>query len=132
MKKKYKSTSTISLNVVLESKKNKHITFIPQSDGGSIFITDNKNIQDALERHYKFGHLFKLVSVEDETTQKKDTRSVEQPIEQPIKRRVKVTDISAAKDFLADTFNISRTTLRSERAIIEAAEQHNIVFEGLD
>ena len=36
------------------------------------------------------------------------------------------------KDFLAETFGVSRTSLRSEKAILEVAEQHNIEFEGLE
>ena len=37
-----------------------------------------------------------------------------------------------AADFLADTFGISRTSLRSEKAILDAAKEHHIEFEGLD
>lgn len=134
MIKKYKSRSAISINVVLDSKKSMHIAFTAQSDGGSVFITDNKNIQNALERHYKYGTLFKLAGVEDEASkesQSKETQDTEQE-EKNKKRTVKVSDIAAAKDFLADTFGISRTSLRSEKAIREAAEQHNIEFEGLE
>lgn len=134
MIKKYKSRSAISINVVLDSKKSMHIAFTAQSDGGSVFITDNKNIQNALERHYKYGTLFKLAGVEDEASkesQSKETQDTEQE-EKNKKRTVKVSDIAAAKDFLADTFGISRTSLRSDKAIREAAEQHNIEFEGLE
>lgn len=134
MIKKYKSRSAISINVVLDSKKSMHIAFTAQSDGGSVYITDNKNVQNALERHYKYGTLFKLAGVEDETSkesQSKETQDTEQE-EKNKKRTVKVSDIAAAKDFLADTFGISRTSLRSEKAIREAAEQHNIEFEGLE
>lgn len=134
MIKKYKSRSAISINVVLDSKKSMHIAFTAQSDGGSVFITDNKNIQNALEQHYKYGTLFKLAGVEDEASkesQSKETQDTEQE-EKNKKRTVKVSDIAAAKDFLADTFGISRTSLRSEKAIMEAAKAHNIEFEGLE
>lgn len=134
MIKKYKSKSAISINVVLDIKKSMHIAFTAQSDGGSVFITDNENIQNALERHYKYGTLFKLAGVEDvasKESQSKETQATEQE-EKNKKRTVKVSDIAAAKDFLADTFGISRTSLRSEKAIREAAEQHNIEFEGLE
>lgn len=134
MIKKYKSKSAISINIVLDSKKSMHIAFTAQSDGGSVFITDNENIQNALERHYKYGTLFKLAGVEDvasKESQSKETQATEQE-EKNKKRTVKVSDIAAAKDFLADTFGISRTSLRSEKAIREAAEQHNIEFEGLE
>lgn len=134
MIKKYKSRSAISINVVLDSKKSMHIAFTAQSDGGSVFITDNESIQNALERHYKYGTLFKLAGVEDvasKESQSKETQASEQE-KKNTKRTVKVSDIATAKDFLADTFGISRTSLRSEKAIREAAGQHNIEFEGLE
>ena len=40
--------------------------------------------------------------------------------------------VRMTKDFLADTFGISRTSLRSEKAILDAAKEHHIEFEGLD
>ena len=46
-------------------------------------------------------------------------------------RTVKVSDIAAAKDYLADTFGLSRTSLRSEKSILEAAKAQGIEFEGL-
>jgi DNA-binding FadR family transcriptional regulator len=47
-------------------------------------------------------------------------------------RKIKVSDIGTAKDYLADTFGISRTTLRSAKAILEQAALHNIEFDGLE
>lgn len=46
-------------------------------------------------------------------------------------RKVKVSDIASAKDYLADTFGISRTTMRSTKAILEQATAHGIEFDGL-
>lgn len=46
-------------------------------------------------------------------------------------RKVKVSDLAAAKDYLADTFGISRTSMRSTKAIMEQAAAHSIEFEGL-
>ena len=45
--------------------------------------------------------------------------------------KVKVSDIAAAKDYLADKFGISRTSMRSTKAILEQAAAHGIEFEGL-
>lgn len=44
---------------------------------------------------------------------------------------MKVSDLSAAKDYLADTFGISRTAMRSMKAITEQAAANGIEFEGL-
>ena len=46
-------------------------------------------------------------------------------------RKIKVSDIASAKDYLADTFGISRTSMRSSKAILEQAAAHGIEFEGL-
>ena len=47
-------------------------------------------------------------------------------------RKVKVSDIASAKDYLADTFGISRTSMRSTKAIMEQAAANGIEFEGLE
>ena len=49
----------------------------------------------------------------------------------PTLKKVKVSDLSAAKDYLADTFGISRTAMRSMKAITEQAAANGIEFEGL-
>lgn len=134
MKKLYKSRTAISINVVLKSKKSMHIAFTVQSNGSSVFITDNADIQYALEHHYKYGKLFKLENVEEDTeakTGKEDTEAKTETAKDEM-RKVSVSDLGAAKDFLANTFGISRTSLRSTKSIIEAAKAHNIEFEGLE
>lgn len=134
MKKHYKSKTAISINVVLKSKKSMHIAFTAQSDGSSVYTTDNPDVQYALEHHYKYGKLFKLVSTESEADikAKKEAEEAAANEKKDEIRKVSVSDLASAKDFLADTFGISRTSLRSEKAIMEAAKAHNIEFEGLE
>lgn len=134
MKKHYKSKTAISISVVLKSKKSMHIAFTAQSDGSSVYTTDNPDVQYALEHHYKYGKLFKLVSTESEADikAKKEAEEAAANEKKDEIRKVSVSDLAAAKDFLADTFGISRTSLRSEKAIMEAAKAHNIEFEGLE
>ena len=101
MKKLYKSRSSISVNVVLRSKKSLHISFTAQSDGSSVYATDNEEEQYALEHHYKYGKLFRLVSTEDDTANA--ANGVNEPDDADKEneeiRRVKISDIAAAKDF---------------------------------
>ena len=134
MIKHYKSKTSIAINVVLKSKKNMHVAFTAQSDGSSVYTTDNPEVQYALEHHYKYGKLFKLVSTESEADikAKKEAEEAAANEKKDEIRKVSVSDLAAAKDFLADTFGISRTSLRSEKAIMEAAKAHNIEFEGLE
>ena len=206
--KKYKANTNVSINVVLPSKKNLHISFIPLSDGSSVFQTDNEDIQRAIESHYNFGRLFRLVgtsgvkapakktpakaaspapapedtkpapapedtkpaetevhtgeeTVQEETTETaeietaaeeaapEESGEVEESPEESVEgevaeesgntaagddnglRKVTVSDIAAAKDYLADTIGISRTSMRSTKSILQKAAENGIEFVGL-
>ena len=154
MIKTYKANTNVSINVVLPSKKNLHISFTPLSNGSSLFTTDNEDIMRAIEKHYNFGKLFRLHSMQDESEkinakteenlQDKEIPTVDKQVtgedsqdgettdgNDPILKKVKVSDLSAAKDYLADTFGISRTAMRSMKAITEQAAANGIEFEGL-
>ena len=163
--KTYIANTNISINVVLPSKKNFHITFTPLSNGSSVFTTI---LQRSIERHYNFGKLFRLQtsqgqSAERKATDKQKVTSLKNQKEIPAAEnvdkteldnnenveqngetednvgagndetvcKVKVSDIAAAKDYLADKFGISRTSMRSTKAILEQAAAHGIEFEGL-
>lgn len=186
--KQYKANTNVSINVVLPSKKNMHISFIPLSDGSSVFQTYNEDIQRAIESHYNFGRLFRLVgtsgmkaptkkspakavlpasaledaktvetevhigeeTVQDETTEiarvETDTEeSTEVSTEEEVAeesgdtdtgddnglRKVTVSDIATAKDYLADTLGISRTSMRSTKSILQKAMENGIRFVGI-
>lgn len=135
MRKIYKAKTNVSINVVLSNKKNLHISFNPLSNGSSTFSTDNEDVMNAIERHYNFGKLFRLDSVVD------DTKLFEEVVEKAEiidaaegtgLKRVKVSDIASAKDYLADTCGISRTALRSVKAIMEQAAANGIEFYGMN
>ena len=161
--KTYKANTNISINVVLASKKNLHVTFTPLSNGSSTFTTDNEEVQNAIERHYKYGKLFRLHSTHGQS-ETKAAKAVEMPTAKAAEdtadssvpattdngevttaeattveateqatavKKITVSDFAAAKDYLADTFGISRTALRSMKAITEQAAAHGIEFEGL-
>lgn len=202
--KTYKANTNVSINVVLPSKKNLHISFIPLSDGSSIFTTDNADVQKAIESHYNFGKLFRLTgerrtekdaiktpklkapapiqeekgadgnkpdiieapaqeskesenpvpatedgetvfSEEDSETEAEDCEATTDENEEIVSdeeertpdenesglRKVKVSDINSAKDYLADTFGISRTAMRSTKSILGKAKENGIEFEGI-
>ena len=130
MIKHYKANTAISVNVVLQSKKSMHVTFASHSDGSSTYVTDNEEVQNALEHHYKFGRLFKLTKGVEAVpaVRRKGTGMQKEP---PGIRKIKVSDLSAAKEYLADTYGVCRTSMRSMKSILEAAKAHNIEFEGL-
>ena len=128
MTKTYKSGSDISISVQLAGKKSLHISFTPSSDGTSTYTTNDASVQAAIEKHYRFGKLFRLERVEDERKPK------EKPVQAaPVKKNeeISVPDLSVAKDILADRFGISRTLLRTKDAIMEHAAAHGVVFTGI-
>lgn len=176
MIKTYKANTNVSINVVLASKKNLHISFTPLSNGSSTFTTDDEEVMNSIERHYNFGKLFRLHSTQDES-KKKTAKVVENPVkednptpaetttkepeatethesadnevedtEAPANEledpnapasdtsaltQVTVSDLASAKDYLADKFGISRTSLRSKKTIVDQAAAHGIEFVGL-
>lgn len=140
MIKTYKANTNVSINVVLKSKKNLHISFVPLSNGNSVFTTDNEEIINAIESHYNFGKLFRLHSTRDESRDRVVVgspingceRKSKSPETERCLKRVKVSDLAAAKDYLAENCGISRTVLRSEKSIMEQASANGIEFYGID
>lgn len=129
MLKIYKANTVLSINVVLRNNKNLHISFTPASDGSSTYATDDEEVQHAVEHNFYFGDKFKLLTeVKEEEAEKPATK---EPEKQAV-MRVKVSDLAAAKDYLAENCGISRTALRSEKSIIEQATANGIEFYGMN
>lgn len=160
MLKKYQSKSSISLSVLMGTGKSVHVSFDSVTGGGSVFYTEDEELQAALAKHPKFGRLFKEVAVATVTTAKpavKATVKVEQPaaeeeVEDEVEdndetteeaeneateeeasnlKQIHVTDLEDAKNYLADNYGVSRTKIRSKKAIVEVAEANGIEFVGI-
>lgn len=58
--KRYIAKTNVSINIVLASGANRHISFSSLTGGGSVFYTDDPEIEKAMESHYKFGTLFRI------------------------------------------------------------------------
>lgn len=144
--KKYIAKTNISINVVLSSGVNRHIAFDALTNGGSVFYTEDPEIQCALEHHYKFGRLFHLSpeSIEDNSPRcngslacvAKGNEATNTPENENVSeteglKPVVVSDPDSAKAYLADHFGISRTKLKTIKAIKDVAEANGIVFEGI-
>ena len=112
-----------------------HLSFIALSNGGSVFSTDSEELQNAIERHYRFGDLFILNHIEEpkntSETANEEYTSVKESEDGNI-QKITVNDLGEAKNYLADTLGISRTSLRSLKTILEVAKANNIEFEGLE
>ena len=125
----YKSSTNLSVNVVLKSGASMHVVFSPRSNNGSVFVTDNEEVQFALEHHYKYGQLFYGEEVAPETPA--EEKKAEETGEESKVMKVEVKDLSSAKDYLAEKHGLSRTTLKSRKAIMDAAASLNIEFTGI-
>lgn len=128
MAKKYIAKSHVAINVVLPtSGKSHHVSFLPLTGGGSMFITDSEDLQQALEAHRKFGKLYKIdISYKDEPEQTEDPQ--EQGAEDVAVKKVEVASLDDAKNYLVDNFGISRTKLRSRKQIEDAGAANGIEF----
>ena len=138
MIKHYISDSHIAINVTLDGGESMHLSFIALSNGGSVFSTDSVELQNAIERHYRFGDLFLLDHIEEPKNNTSETgtdgeehTSIGESENDNI-QKIAVNDLGEAKNYLADTLGISRTSLRSLKTILEVAKANNIEFEGLD
>ena len=125
--KRYIAKSHISISVNT-SKGNAHITFSPLTGGNnSALYTDNEELQKALEAHPRYGKLFRL----DTTFQPVvEEQKEETPAPKKVKK-VKVSCLDDAKEYLCDKYEVSRTKLNSEKAIKEYAASKNIEFVGI-
>ena len=130
MRKIYKSFTGLSLNVFLGKGRNVRVSFDKHSDGGSSYVTDNENIQKGLESHYLFGDRFHLQGVIDESAPAKPDTVPSQKTENAL-REIEISDLSAAKDYIAENFGVSRTMLRSKASILEYAKANGIEFVGI-
>ena len=124
--KTYRAGTIISINLYSEKIGNKRIVF-NESGRGGVFSTDDEDIQEALEKSSRFGDMYVLDAVEQEQEAKE---IVEEP-EEVEERKVTVTSITEAKDFLCENYDYTRSSLRSKESIVKAGAAHNIIFEGL-
>lgn len=83
--KKYIAKTNVSVNVVLSNGKNRHITFSPLTGGGSVYYTDDADIIEALERHYKCGTLFRIDSRFEEEKPRIRQTCKQKAAEKPVK-----------------------------------------------
>ena len=131
MTKKYTSYSTISISVLLPNGGRAHVSFTPVTGGSSMYITKDKNMQDALESHVSFGKLFKLAKVIDEN--KEAEKAAPKAKAEPKKEEKKAIDVVVtcsedAKEYLADKFGLSRSKLRNREQIMAAGEANGVNF----
>ena len=91
-----------------------------------MLYTDNEELQKALEAHPRYGKLFHL----DTSFQPSAPKVEEAPTPKRVKK-VKVSCLDDAKEYLCDKYGVSRTKLNSEKSITDFAASKNIEFVGI-
>lgn len=133
MLKKYKAKSCLSITVSLPQGGTTHIKFSPHTGNGSVLYTDDEALQIGLERHPKFGRLFKLDVIPSSINEPDTTEELSDDNKQDITiRSVEMSCNDDAKDFVADRFGISRSKLRTRPQIEKAAQEHGIKIVWTD
>lgn len=133
MFKTYQGYSDLAFNVKVEGGM-RRIVFDAQSRGTSIYSTRDVKEQKAIESHYWYGDKFQLLEAVDEKKQeaekKKEAAAKVKKAEEE-KKVINVDDIGDAKDYLADTFGISRSKMKTVDEVLAVAKENNVVIEGL-
>lgn len=138
--KKYTAKSCISISVPMKNGNNIHVSFQAVTGGGSIFYTDDEEVATALECHHKYGKLFKRDTAFDaqaakvNADQASDDEAVSpegQDEDSTSTTQIKVACMDDAKEYLCEKFGVSRTKLKTKKAITETAAAHGIEFLGI-
>jgi len=144
--KTYISDTVLSFNVTKEgATKHTHVSFTPLTLRGSMLTTDDARLQDAIERHrlYRSGciKLSSAVPIEeksviphvsaapaDAAASYGDTTfaGVVDEDRQPQETVLTFSSVVEGKDYIAETYGVSRTKLRTRADIEKAGEAHGV------
>ena len=112
------------------------IVFEGKTMGNSVYMTRDPNVQKAIESHYWFNDKFFLVESIDE---KKEAAEAKKKAAAKTKKKVAdekkthvVTDVEDAKDYLAETYGVSRSKMKTKEDILAIAKEKGVELEGLE
>ena len=133
--KKYHSKSVLSFNV-----NGQRISFSPQTNGTCHYVTDDENMQNSLERHPWFKDKFfedkeyskKIKALEDENNSEDTPKSKSANSKKKEAKKEKIekefSNTDDAKEYVANTFGIARTSLKSTDEIIKQGEKNGVTI----
>lgn len=134
MYKKYQAGTDLSFSVMVGNERVR-VVFEGKTMGCSIYGTRDEKLQKAIESHYWFKDKFFLVEAVDE---KKEAAEAKKRAAEAKKRAAEekkthiVTDFEDARDYLAETFGVSRSKLKTKEDILSIAKEKGIELEGLE
>ena len=135
MYKKYQAGTDLSFSVMVGNERVR-VVFEGKTMGCSIYGTRDEKLQKAIESHYWFKDKFFLKEAVDE---KKEAAEAKKRAAAKTKKKAAeekkthiVTDFEDAKDYLAETFGVSRSKMKTKEDILAIAKEKGVELEGLE
>lgn len=131
---KYQAGTDLAFSVMVGDERMR-IVFEGKTMGSSVYMTRDPKVQKAIESHYWFNDKFFLVESIDE---KKEAAEAKKKAAAKTKKKAAdekkthiVTDVEDAKDYLAETYGVSRSKMKTKEEILAVAQEHGVELEGL-
>lgn len=132
---KYQAGTDLAFSVMVGNERMR-IVFDGKSVGCSVYMTRDPKVQKAIESHYWFNDKFFLKEAVDE---KKEAAEAKKRAAVKTKKKAAeekkthiVTDFEDARDYLAETFGVSRSKLKTKEDILSIAKEKGVELEGLE
>ena len=135
MFKKYQAGTDLAFSVMVGDERMR-IVFEGKTMGCSVYMTRDTKVQKAIESHYWYKDKFFLAESVDEKKEaaedkKKAAAKAKKKMTDEKKTHV-VTDVEDAKDYLAETFGVSRSKMKTKEDILAIAKEKGVELEGLE
>ena len=135
MYKKYQAGTDLSFSVMVGNERVR-VVFEGKTMGCSIYGTRDEKLQKAIESHYWFKDKFFLKEAVDEKKEgaeakKRAAAKTKKKVAEEKKTHI-VTDFEDARDYLAETFGVSRSKLKTKEDILSIAKEKGVELEGLE
>ena len=132
---KYQAGTDLAFSVMVGDERMR-IVFEGKSTGSSFYMTRDPKVQKAIESHYWFNDKFFLVESIDEKKEaaeakKKAAAKTKKKVDDEKKTHV-VTDVEDAKDYLAETYGVSRSKMKTKEDILAISKEKGVELEGLE
>lgn len=132
---KYQAGTDLAFSVMVGDERMR-IVFEGKTMGNSVYMTRDPNVQNAIESHYWFNDKFFLAESIDEKKEaaeekKKAAAKTKKKVADEKKTHV-VTDVEDAKDYLAETYGVSRSKMKTKEDILAIAKEKGVELEGLE
>ena len=132
---KYQAGTDLAFSVMVGDERMR-IVFDGKTMGNSVYMTRDPNVQKAIESHYWFNDKFFLAESIDEKKEaaeekKKAAAKTKKKVADEKKTHV-VTDVEDAKDYLAETYGVSRSKMKTKEDILAIAKEKGVELEGLE